>query len=277
MNTLGLGIRSFLLFIGFQCFVMCIAISIFSPFPFDIDLDIYIRGLLMGIMWGLAAPLIITAIAREEVSRAAPIFQSYPLLVVLLAVVFLGENLSQYEFLAVMLAIGGAVLSALKFTDNKRVKFSEVTLYLVVAIVLVSISQILLKTVTDDLSFWHALVFRYFGMAIVLMLLYLRKSYVAEIYHFMKKPYASFALTIDVGAAVSASALLTYAIAKGPVSLASAVVSASPLIVFFMSVLVAAKTPWLATEQLGQKVLVQKFIATLMVVTGLTVLAVSSI
>ena len=114
-------------------------------------------------------------------------------------------------------------------------------------------------------------------MAIVLMLLYLRKSYVAEIYHFMKKPYASLALTIDVGAAVSASALLTYAIAKGPVSLASAVVSASPLIVFFMSVLVAAKTPWLATEQLGQKVLVQKFIATLMVVTGLTVLAVSSI
>ena len=57
MNTLGLGIRSFLLFIGFQCFVMCIAIGIFSPFPFDIDLDIYIRGLLMGIMWGLAAPL----------------------------------------------------------------------------------------------------------------------------------------------------------------------------------------------------------------------------
>lgn len=277
MNTLGLGVRSFLLFIGLQCLVVCVAICIVSPFPFDIDLDIYIRGLLMGIMWGLAAPLIITAIAREEISRAAPIFQSYPLLVVLLAVVFLGENLSQYEFFAVMLAIGGAVLSALKFADNKRVKFSEVTLYLVVAIVLVSISQILLKTVTDDLSFWHALVFRYFGMAIVLMFLYLRKSYVAEIYHFMKKPYASFALTIDVSAAVSASALLTYAIAKGPVSLASAVVSASPLIVFFMSVLVAAKTSWLATEQLGQKVLVQKFIATLMVVTGLTVLAVSSI
>ena len=153
MNTLGLGVRSFLLFIGLQCLVVCVAICIVSPFPFNIDLDIYIRGLLMGIMWGLAAPLIITAIAREEISRAAPIFQSYPLLVVLLAVVFLGENLSQYEFFAVMLAIGGAVLSALKFADNKRVKFSEVTLYLVVAIVLVSISQILLKTVTDDLSF----------------------------------------------------------------------------------------------------------------------------
>lgn len=273
MTGLGLRVRGFLLFIGVQVLLMAVVILLVNPLPASIEPGVLARGLAVGLMWGSGAPLILWTLNREEVSRVAPIFQSYPLLVVVFAVALLGESLTLVESLAALLAIGGAVLAAVKLSDEGRVHFSSALAYLGVATVVIALAQVLLKTVTDDLSFWHASALRSAGMAFVLIPMNLRPVIARDLGRFMRAPRSLLALLLDAGAAVIAMLLITFAIASGPVSLVNAVVSASPLFVFFTSVAVAWKMPLLLGETLTRGVIIQKLAATAMVVSGLALLA----
>jgi drug/metabolite transporter (DMT)-like permease len=275
MTGMGLRVRGFLLFIGFQGLTMALVIAILNPFPGSIEAGVYAKGLTVGLMWGIGGPLVLWALSREEVSRVAPIFQSYPLLVVLFAVVLLGESLTGLESLAAALAIGGALLAAVKFSAGGRVYLSNSVGYLAVAMVVISLAQILLKTVTDDVSFWHATALRCAGMSAVLIPMNLRPVIACDLGRFMTAPKSLLALGIDAGAASVAMILITFAISTGPVSLVNAVISVGPLFVFFGSTMVAWKTKLLLEETLTRGVIVQKLAACLMVVSGLTLLAVA--
>ena len=274
ISGMGLRVRGFLLFIGFQGVAMAVVIAVLNPFPGSIDVGVYARGLAVGLMWGMGAPLILWTLSREEVSRVGPIFQSYPLLVVLFAVLLLGERLTALESLAAALAISGALLAAVKLSAGGRVHLSSALGYLAVAMVVVSLAQVLLKTVTDDISFWHATALRSAGMAVVLIPMNLRPVIARDLGRFISAPKSALALGVDAVAAVAAMILITFAISAGPVSLVNAVISAGPLFVFFGSTMVAWKTKLLLEETLTRGVIVQKLIATSMVVSGLTLLAV---
>lgn len=273
MTGLGLRVRGFLLFIGFQSLTMALVVLALTPLPASTEATVIVRGLMVGVMWGVGAPLILWTVNREELSRVAPIFQSYPLLVVLFAVLLLGENLSVLESVAAALAIGGALLAGLKRSEAGRIHFTSALGFLALAMTIVALAQVLLKTVTDDLSFWHATALRGFGLTAVLLPMNLRPQIAGDLGRFMRAPKASLALLIDAGAAVTAMTLITYAISTGPVSLVNAVASVSPLLVFFGSVTLAHRTSLPLHETVTRGVLTQKLVATSMVVVGLALLA----
>jgi hypothetical protein len=81
------------------------------------------------------------------------------------------------------------------------------------------------------------------------------------------------ALAIDVGFATIAMSLITYAIANGPLSLTSAIVGTTPLIVFFVSVFLSWKTPLPLEETLTFGIVTQKLTAAALVVSGLVIIA----
>jgi hypothetical protein len=93
--------------------------------------------------------------------------------------------------------------------------------------VMVALATVLLKTVTDDLSFWHATALRSAGMSAVLLTMNLRPQITRDLARFMRAPRALAALGVDAGAATVAMILITFAISAGPVSLVNAVASAS--------------------------------------------------
>ncbi len=274
MTGMGLRVRGFLLFIGFQTLATVMIVAVVNPFP-SAALDVYVRGIGVGLMWGVSAPLLLWVLSREEVSRVTPISQSHPLLVVIFAVVLLGESLSLVESVAAALAIGGAVLAAIRLSDAGQIRLSGSLAYLGVAVVIIALAQILLKTVTDDLSFWHALALRSAGMSFMLMVMNLRKAILVDLGRFMWSSRHSTALVIDAGAATTAMALITFAIATGPVSLANAFASTTPLFVFLASVLLAWKTQLLRDETLDRRAVTQKLIAAGMVAGGLILIAVA--
>lgn len=274
MTGMGLRVRGFLLFIAFQTLATVVIVAIVNPFP-SAALDVYIRGIGVGLMWGVSAPLMLWTLSREEVSRVTPISQSHPLLVVIFAVVLLGESLSLVESIAAVLAIGGAILAALRLSDAGRVRLSGSLAYLGVAVVIIALAQILLKTVTDDLSFWHALALRSAGMSFVLLAMNLRKDLLIDLGRFMWSWRQSTTLAIDAGAATTSMALITFAIATGPVSLANAFASTTPLFVFLASMLLVWKTRLLREEIVDRLAVAQKLIAAGMVVGGLVLIAVA--
>jgi len=274
MTGMGLRVRGFLLFIGFQTLATVIIVAVVNPFP-SAALDVYVRGIGVGLMWGVSAPLLLWTLSREEVSRVTPISQSHPLLVVIFAVILLGESLSLVESIAAALAIGGAILAALRLSDAGQIRLSGSLAYLGVAVVIIALAQILLKTVTDDLSFWHALALRSAGMSFMLMVINLRKEILIDLGRFMWSRRQSTALAIDAGAATMAMALITFAIATGPVSLANAFASTTPLFVFLASMLLAWKTRLLREETFDRRAVTQKLIAAGMVVGGLVLIAIA--
>jgi uncharacterized membrane protein len=274
MTGMGLRVRGFLLFIAFQTLATVVIVAIVNPFP-SAALDVYIRGIGVGLMWGVSAPLMLWTLSREEVSRVTPISQSHPLLVVIFAVVLLGESLSLVESIAAALAIGGAILAALRLSDAGRVRLSGSLAYLGVAVVIIALAQILLKTVTDDLSFWHALALRSAGMSFMLLAMNLRKDILVDLGRFMWSWRQSTTLAIDAGAATTSMALITFAIATGPVSLANAFASTTPLFVFLASMLLVWKTRLLREEIVDRLAVTQKLIAAGMVVGGLVLIAVA--
>jgi drug/metabolite transporter (DMT)-like permease len=274
MTGMGLRVRGFLLFIGFQTLATVVIVAIVNPFP-SAALDVYARGIGVGLMWGVSAPLMLWVLSREEVSRVTPISQSHPLLVVIFAVVLLGESLSLVESIAAALAIGGAVLAAIRLSDAGQIRLSGSIAYLGVAVVIIALAQILLKTVTDDLSFWHALALRSAGMSFMLIVMNLRKGILVDLGRFMWSRHKFTALAIDAGAATTAMTLLTFAIATGPVSLANAFASTTPLFVFLASVVLAWKTRLLREETLDRRAVTQKLIAAGMVAGGLVLIAIA--
>lgn len=274
MTGMGLRVRGFLLFIGFQTLVTVIIVAIVNPFP-SAALDVYVRGIGVGLMWGVSAPLMLWTLSREEVSRVTPISQSHPLLVVIFAVVLLGESLSLVESIAAALAIGGAILAALRLSEAGQVRLSGSLAYLGVAVVIIALAQILLKTVTDDLSFWHALALRSAGMSFMLLAINLRKDILVDLGRFMWSRRQSTVLAIDAGAATTSMALITFAIATGPVSLANAFASTTPLFVFLASMLLVWKTRLLREEIVDRLAVTQKLIAAGMVVGGLVLITVA--
>ena len=272
MTGMGLRVRSFLLFIGFQTLITFVVVAIVNPFP-SLNSEVYVRGLGVGLMWGVSAPLVLWTLSREEVSRVTPISQSHPLLVVIFAVVLLGESLSLLESIAAALAIGGAVLAAIRLSDAGQIRLSSSLAFLGIAVVIIALAQILLKTVTDDLSFWHAMALRSGGMAFVLMLMNFRPTFLTELGRFMASPSKFMVLGIDAVAATIAMTAITFAIAVGPVSLANAFASTTPLFVFFATVFLAWKTRLLADEALDRRAVIQKLLAATMVVGGLALIA----
>lgn len=275
MTGLGLRVRSFLLFIGFQTLLTLVVIAVLNPFP-SMSAETLARGLGAGLLWGIGSPLILWSLSREDVSRITPISQSHPLLVVLLAVIVLGERLTVLQSFAVALAFGGALLAALRlWEDGGRIRLSSTVGYLIIGITFIAVGQTLLKTVTDDLSFWHAMALRSAGMAIVLIPMNLRWDIATELAIFARRGKAAFALTFDAGIATVALALITFAIATGPLSLTNAIVGTTPMIVFFASMLLAWKVPLLLDETVTRRVIAQKLVAAGMVVSGVVIIAVA--
>jgi drug/metabolite transporter (DMT)-like permease len=273
MTTLGLRARTFLLFIGFQTLTTFVVIAVVIQYP-SLPAEIWLKGIGVGIFWGFGAALILWSLSRDEVSRVTPISQSYPLITVIFAVVLLGESLSVLESVAVVLAAIGAILAALKFSrGSQSITLSGTFGYLLIAVFLIAIGQTLLKTITDDVSFWQALGFRGAGMAIVLLPMNLRREITSELLTFVRRPRAVVALVIDVALATAALSLITFAIATGPLSLTSAISGSTPLIVFFATVLLGKKFPQLLGETLSSRLMIQKLVAAVLVVTGLTIIA----
>jgi uncharacterized membrane protein len=109
-----------------------------------------VAGLVQATVWLLQS----YAISREaDVSRIAPLLDSFPLLVLLIAVVFLGESLTPLKWIAVLMVIGGATLASWhQALPGQPVRFNRSFLAIVGAMIAMSLMAVLFKVASADLS-----------------------------------------------------------------------------------------------------------------------------
>ncbi|MEX2377531.1 MAG: EamA family transporter [Dehalococcoidia bacterium] len=275
LSRFNLRLTSFRLFAGLGALAYAVGIFAFTGVPSLPALTV-LQTVSSGALWGAGLVFMFWMLSRDEVSRVIPVFQSYPIFVAVAAVFLLDEQLGLVNWMAVLLTVGGAALVSMNPAEAGRgFRFRAGFPFLLVGAGLAAGSQLVLKTVTDDVSFWDVVALRSVGLFLVLGLPGLRPNVIRDLITYLKVPHRAAPLVgaETIGAGLG-NILLIFAVANGPVSLASAVLGTRPLFVFMFSLLLAWKASWLLAENLTRGEVILKLTSTVMVVCGLALIAV---
>lgn len=275
LSRFGLSSSGLSLFVGGNQLVLATVVLLIVPLESP-GRNAILGGLGAGAFQGLGLALMFFMLKREDVSRVIPIFQTSPIFVIMLALVFLDESLSLLQWLAVFLAVAGAVLAATKRSEvSGALRPSPAFAVLFLAAAAVGVSQLLVKVTTDDVSVWNTVTLRGYGMGGTMVLIFGRPATVREVGAFFRRRQTGVLLVASEGLlAVGASIQLIVAIARGPVSLVAALLGTRPLFIFGASLVGSRIAPNMLGEPFDRGEFVLKFVAAAMIVAAVVLIAV---
>lgn len=277
LSGFGLALPSFNLFVGGSQGLFG-AIVLLTNTPSGIEFDVIARAWSIGVIQGFSLIFMFWMLKREDPSRVIPAMQTTPIYVALLAWAIFGESLSPLQWTAVLLAVTGSVLASVRIgskSPNGRVGFQPVFLLLAVGAFLMASSQLVTKSIIDDLSTLHIVSIRGIGLFTVMWAVFGRPAALKGLGQFLKQPGRAPLLIISEGVMpFTGHLLITYAIGKGPIALVSALGGARPIFVFSLSVLGAWLSPSLIYEKFTRPDMALKLVSASMVVAAVVIISV---
>ena len=149
-------------------------------------------------------------------------------------------------------------------------------LLLAVGALLMASSQLITKSIIDDLTTLHIVSFRGIGLFTIMWAVFARPKALRGLGSFLKKPKQAPWLIVAEGVMpFNGHLLITYAIGKGPIALVSSLGGARPIFVFTLSALGAKFTPKLIYEKFTRGDLILKLVSAGMVVAAVVIISVS--
>ncbi|MDP2709504.1 MAG: EamA family transporter [bacterium] len=252
--------------------------------------------LLAGFLFLVTLVFWYKALHQSEASRVVPIVGALvPIFSFILSFVFLGETLSQQQFIAFIILVAGGVLISIKQT--KVYLFQKVVTRLrevvgdifgevpsgaqptsrlivnsVVAAVFFASYYVLMKYIYTYQPFIGSFVWSRLGSFVgVLIMLFVpdwRRAIVVQQKGAKTPKNLLFFLTVRLLAA-GAFIMLNYAISLGSVAIVNALQGVQYLFLFIIILLISGRFPKVLNEQLGGGVFLQKLIGTVMITLGL--------
>ena len=242
----------------------------FEPRVFFLSLTAMAVMTVSGFLYMGAMLFYLRAIQSEEASAVAPFFQLSTIFTLLLAYVFLGENLRLLQLSGVVLIVVGA----LTVSWNGRAflpRFNMRLLFLMAgATFIVALSAVLFKYFAVEETFWGTTFWTFVGEFIFGASILLIPGYYQQ---FVKLFRHSPGAVIGINAANELINLggglgVRFASLLVPVALVSAVSSTTTLFVFAFGVLLSLFFPKLGREDLTTRNLLRKGTAALLVTAG---------
>jgi len=226
-----------------------------------------------GLSWGMALVFSFYAIKYEEISRATAIYQTFPIFVAILAVIFLGETIGITRGIAIGTIVLGAYLISIKgITITQALKPTKFLPILVLASLLVGIGHFGGKIALEDYSVSTAYIIRSLGMATSLIIFFrpsVTKEMISNFKHAQTR-YLIFLVFFILSPAAVAFALM--ATNTGPVSLVSSVVATRPMFVFLFATILSKTRLHIMGEPLKRDTFLLKCFSITLVVSGLVLL-----
>lgn len=277
LTGFNLGLPSFNLFVGGSQGLFG-AVVLLANFPVGVEFKIIARAWSIGVLQAFTLIFMFWMLKREDPSRVIPAMQTSPIYVALLAWVIFGESLSSLQWAAVLLAVGGSVLASVQIgslSRNGKVGFQPIFLLLAVGALLMASSQLITKSIIEDLSTIHIVSIRGTGLFMVMWIVFARPAALKGLGSFLKQPTRAPWLIIAEGVMpFNGHLLITYAIGKGPIALVSALGGARPIFVFSMTALGARFAPGLIYEKFTKADMALKLVSAMMVVAAVVIISV---
>lgn len=279
-NSVSLLMNKFLLsekiknpavFTVFTCFLMVVA---FILLPFDWQTPSayeLIIEIVSGFLFGLGILFMFKALKYGETSRVAPMVGSIqPIIVLPLAWVWLGEVVSPLFLVALFLIIIGSI--AISYESGKVERKAYV--FALISAVFFAFSIVTLKDAfNSQASFITPFVLSRFGSILLGFLLLLKPQNFQDLVKELKKPNpqsGGLFIISQLAGALSAILLnLAFAISVGVTALINAMQGLQYIFLLIAVVIITTFYPHILKEKISGKILIQKIIATLIIIVGL--------
>ncbi len=229
-----------------------------------------------GVLFGLGGQLLIRTLFTQEVSRAIPVYQTFPVFAALIAVVFLDGVVTPLQWLGISATVAGAVALSVRTEAGYRTLFlHRAFVVLMVASLLTGAAHVTGKAAVDELPVLYTHGLRMLALGVVFLAFNLRPAPIREVTGFVRgrSPALLFVGTNELLTANVSLLLTLWALSLGPVSLVSALVGTRALYVVLYSTGLALVWKGALGEETSPRALAVKVGSTALIVAGVAGIA----
>ncbi len=213
---------------------------IFAGVPGSGAIESITWALVSGAFYGMGAQLLLHVLYTQEVSRAVPVFQTYPIFTALIAFLFLGERLDAIAWLAILAVVTGAALLSVRLgTAGGQSLPLKAFLLLIAGSVIEGSSFVFGKSAVNELPVLTTHALRMLALSGVLLAFNLRSRPLADLRLFVRRrsPALGYIALNQFVVANLGLLMLVWALSLGPTALVTALAS---LRTFFLVVFTVA-------------------------------------
>ena len=232
-------------------------------------------SLFAGALWAAGLTLFFYSLRFVEVSRATSIWMTAPIFSSWLAVSFFGEKLDSLQWMAIVAVVLGAMMMSFTPGKNKSALFDKKALIiLTIASFITGFAFVITKESVNLENVWTTHGVRNISMGIGLFAFSYKRGVFAQSVDTLKQTRALILFaTAELFLASIAAFLVVVALNVGPASMVATVSSTRPLLVLVLGVSLSTKHFNILGETIDRGSLLVKFTATLVIVAGVSVLA----
>jgi uncharacterized membrane protein len=250
--------------------IFIFGLSFLTDFSFKLGWPLFfalVSGPVYFLMWFLWWK----ALRSGEVSRLTAIFQTSPIFNALLAVIFLGENLRGFKWLAIFLIVAGAIVCSWEKSKTTN-GFNKIYLLVILSALIGAVGNLISKIALREINPFAIYALSYY-VSLPLFLGFLTKREVLEeIRENLKEKRIFLILFLRSFLAFLAICFFYLALSSGPLSLIAAVNGSGPLFVFLYSTSLSIFWPRIIKEELSHQVLFSKALAIILIVSGVVLI-----
>ncbi|MCY4447339.1 MAG: EamA family transporter [Chloroflexi bacterium] len=264
--------------IGFTMPLVGTTLLLVFGIPESATLEAVLLALVSGAFYGLGAHILIHSLYTREVSRAIPVYQTYPIFTALIAFFFLGERLGAVEWLAVLAVVVGAVLISSGSGTSRGFLPDKTFMLLMLGSLIEGSSFVFGKSALNELPVLFAHALRMLALSGVLLAFNLRRPPLDDLISFFRtrSPALGYMAVNQFLVANGSLFLLLWGLSLGPVTLVTAL---SSLRTFFLVVFtIGLSLVWRGAlgEVTTRGTVAVKLASTALIVGGAVVIALGS-
>lgn len=210
------------------------------------------------------------ALTLDETSYVVPLFQFYPIFVLILSFILLKEGFSLSQYVGSALIVGAGFLLSVERIEGKIFRLRKSFFYMMASCILFALAQILYKFGVAEVPFWNTLPYEGFGIAIGALSIALYKNNFKQFKHETKrfKKRVFVFLTINELVYILARYTGYFAISLISVSLVSILAGLQPLFVLIFGIILSIWFPYILKEVVTKKTVGLKFISIVIIILG---------
>ena len=196
-----------------------------SGIPDSAGVEPVVWALVSGMCYGLGAQILLFVLYTQEVSRAVPVFQTYPIFTAVIAFLFLGERLDPAAWLAIRAVVAGAALLSMRFgAHGGRGLPLWALLLLVAGSAVEGSSYVFGKSAVEELPVLATHALRMFALGGVLLAFNLRRRPLADLRLFVRRrsPALAYIALNQFVVANLGLLMFVWALSLGPTALVTA-------------------------------------------------------
>ena len=246
--------------------------------PASATFEAVLLALVSGAFYGLGTHILMHVLYVWEVSRAIPVYQTYPIFTALIAFFFLGERLDAAEWLAALAVVGGAVLLSSGSGTPRGFLPDKMFLLLMLGSLIEGSSYVFGKSAVNELPVLFAHALRMLALSSVLLAFNLRRRPLDDIISFFRtrSPALGYMALNQFVVANTSLFLLLWALSLGPATLVTALSSLRTF--FLVSFTITLSLVWRGAlgEVTTRGAITVKLVSTSLIVAGAAVIALGS-